>query len=284
VFYTRLKAPKLVHEYFERTGKNSVVEWWNPEQGDRASLLNQQIKLVINWINDLINQSKQYRILEIGVGKGRVASVLWKSLKPAVKSKINYYGQDINKIMLKKAKTRFKQEKIPILLFQGKADTLPFGDSFFDIVICLETVVHLPLMKETLKEWKRVSKSGGVIISDVDNLFSFRRLLKSLFLYLSKLLGSKVEPKGNGIFKAHTLKEYKNLLSNAGFQIKKFYHLGFFTPIDISIAAFSFKPKNIYVIPPWLAKHLQKLNKFIENIYPFAYFSEYFISLVVKTP
>lgn len=282
MFYTKLTTPELVNDYFEQAGKGSVVDWWNPEQSNRAHLLNRQMKLISGWIEKLVNQSEQYKILEIGVGKGRVASALWRNLPQEARNRITYYGLDINKVMLEKANARFRQEKISVSLRKGRADILPLKDAFFDAIICLETVVHLPLMKKVLKEWMRVVKPGGIVISDVDNLFSIRRLSKSFFLFLSHLLGSTLKPKGEGIFKAYTLKEYQGLLTSAGFKIKKIYRLGFFTPIDISIAFLSSEFKNIYLMPPWLAKYLEKLNKFIENTYPFSWFSEYIISLAVK--
>lgn len=49
-------------------------------------------------------------------------------------------------------------------LYQGVAQRLPFGDSFFDLVVSLDVLEHLKDDVSAVNETKRVLKEGGIFI------------------------------------------------------------------------------------------------------------------------
>lgn len=72
---------------------------------------------------------------------------------------------------------------------------LPFEDSSFDAVICVEVIEHLKHYESTLKEFKRILKKGGKLILTTPNYFSFwpiiewiwsSRFFKNPHLHVSK--------------------------------------------------------------------------------------------------
>ena len=73
------------------------------------------------------------KILDIGCAKGFLLYELKK-----INSKIEIYGLDISKYAIENAKSEIKE-----FLVHGNAKSLPFKDSFFDLVISINTIDHL---------------------------------------------------------------------------------------------------------------------------------------------
>ena len=82
-------------------------------------------------------------------------------------------GLDINNLRLKCAKINLKG-KSNIALVRGEATKLPFNNSFFDFVICLELIEHLNKKYHMLflREIQRVAKEKAIIIISTPNLYS----------------------------------------------------------------------------------------------------------------
>src|SRR3989344_8801524 len=120
----------------------------------------------------------------------------WKSLKPFIKGirgnvldigcadgnltikiadflpRTNIYGIDLYEKVINFAKSR--NSRVNFLV--ADAAKLPFKNNFFDAVICVEALEHMPDIGNVLAEIKRVLKSDGklIIAQDTDNwLFNF---------------------------------------------------------------------------------------------------------------
>lgn len=70
-------------------------------------------------------------------------------------------------------------------------DSLPFEDNSFDILICMETLEHVPYPREAMKEFKRIIKDNGIIIISLPNEYN-------LYLRLAYLLGIKMHNTDSG--------------------------------------------------------------------------------------
>ncbi len=85
--------------------------------------------------------------LEVGVGTGRFAEALGVR-----------YGIDTSLKMILKAKER---GVVPVL---GRAESLPFRDGAFDLVLIVVTLCFVEDPRAVLREVRRVLRPGGVVL------------------------------------------------------------------------------------------------------------------------
>ncbi len=97
------------------------------------------------------------KILDIGCGAGVLLSELRTQQKGIC------FGLDISSEAIK----LLKAMKMPGVV--ARLPEIPLKDSSFDVVIATEVLEHIENPSETLKQMKRVAKSGGFIICSVPN-------------------------------------------------------------------------------------------------------------------
>ncbi len=95
------------------------------------------------------------RVLEIGIGTGRIAL----PLAPHVQT---IYGIDLAVPMMKKLQAKQTSEKI--YLTHGNAEHLPYPDQTFDAAVAVHVFHLIPGWKNVLKELARVLKPEGKLI------------------------------------------------------------------------------------------------------------------------
>ncbi|MDQ0427373.1 ubiquinone/menaquinone biosynthesis C-methylase UbiE [Planomicrobium stackebrandtii] len=98
----------------------------------------------------------QGRALEIGFGTG---------------ANFRYYRNveqvdaiEPNPAMAKQAVKRIRKSRIPIRLYQAKAEQLPFADNSFDSVVATLVFCTIPEPIRALQEIQRVSKPGAKLL------------------------------------------------------------------------------------------------------------------------
>jgi ubiquinone/menaquinone biosynthesis C-methylase UbiE len=94
------------------------------------------------------------RILEVSCGHGGGASYLSRTLRPSA-----YVGLDLNATGIAFCRERHKVEDLTFV--QGDAESLPFADASFDVVVNVEASHCYPSMPRFLAEVARVLRSGG---------------------------------------------------------------------------------------------------------------------------
>jgi len=149
-------------------------------------------------------------VLDIGCGGGKAV----KEIASYV-SKGKVYGIDYSEDMVQLSKkvtdNLIKQSIVEIMY--GTVSSLPFPDNMFDFVTAFETYYFWPDLINDLTEVKRVLKPGAflLLVHAVykDNQFEKRNGK------LVNLLDIKI----------HTPDEYKDFLSEAGYQIEKINNL-----------------------------------------------------------
>lgn len=60
------------------------------------------------------------------------------------------------------------------------AEPLPWADASFDVIVCLETLEHLPGPRHTLREFARVLRPGGRLVISTPNVQSLLSRIKFL--------------------------------------------------------------------------------------------------------
>ncbi len=103
----------------------------------------------------------QGRILETAAGTGIVTRTMVKTLPPGVE----VLATDLNQAMLDLAATRLQAPNLKWQ--QADAQSLPFGDAAFDVVVCQFGVMFFPDKQGAYREALRVLKPGGRFQSNV---------------------------------------------------------------------------------------------------------------------
>jgi ubiquinone/menaquinone biosynthesis C-methylase UbiE len=131
-------------------------------------------------IIDLLEEDKTKKnILEVGAGTGRFSLLLAKRGNKVT-------SLDQSEDMLNQIKQKGKEREIEISLVKGDAFKLPFKNNTFDACISIRVLWHFENPEEIIKEMERVTKKDGLIIFDLLNKKSIRRLytpLANRFVY-----------------------------------------------------------------------------------------------------
>lgn len=133
------------------------------------------INKLSTWTKRILDNIEGDKILEIGVGTGKVAVHYPEHLKVV--------GIDFSKNMLSKAREEVK-DKDNITLIEMDAQHLSFEDNTFDTVVasCVFCAVHDPI--KGIKEMQRVCKPGGKIIM-VEHVRSSKKIKGKIMDWLN---------------------------------------------------------------------------------------------------
>lgn len=105
-------------------------------------------------------------ILDLGCGTGILEDRILK-----IKKDVIIFGCDFSYSML-----RILKEKRNIFSVCGCAQTLPFKNNLFDVVICFSSFPHFDDKKKTIEEIKRVLKKDGFFI--ISHLLSSQQIVE----------------------------------------------------------------------------------------------------------
>ncbi|GJM17014.1 MAG: hypothetical protein DHS20C13_23410 [Thermodesulfobacteriota bacterium] len=149
----------------------------------------------------LLNISKSsQKILEVGVGRGRMVKILRDNGVDA-----EFHGVDITE--------NAKQSGTIALI--GDARKLPYDDNTFDLVYSLGVIEHFPETHLAVAEHARVAKKGGYVLVTTPHLSVFTPLRYMFYLINDRKFGSFEEIRGRNI----KLNEMKRYFTQSGLNI-----------------------------------------------------------------
>ncbi len=159
-------------------------------------------------IGDWIDLGAGDKVLELGCGPGRYASML-KSIGFSVVAVDPHEFDDWS----------FLREVGGVEFRSGVfAEDLPFEDNQFDSVVCFGTLLYVNDVQKSLSEMKRVLKPGGrIALRTVNSGNNYTRRT-----------GARIDPASNHLFTKDGLCE---VLTSAGFRVNDCFGFGFFPPI-----------------------------------------------------
>ena len=134
------------------------------------------------------------KILEVGVGKGRMVKILRDNGVDA-----EFHGVDITE--------NAKQSGTVSVV--GDARKLPYDDNTFDLVYSLGVIEHFPETHLAVAEHARVTKKGGCVLITTPHLSVFTPLRYLFYLIKERSFGSFEEIQGRNI-KLDVMKGYFN--------------------------------------------------------------------------
>ena len=137
-------------------------------------------------------------VLDVGCGTGLLFDYL--------SSKVGFLvGIDISKNILREAKRKL-DSKNNVFLIQADADYLPFRNGIFDVVFAITLLQNMPSPSITLKEMRRVARSGALIlVTGLKKSFGFEEFRSILEDFLLEK-----------VWDLENLKDYIALLRSSG--------------------------------------------------------------------
>jgi ubiquinone/menaquinone biosynthesis C-methylase UbiE len=161
------------------------------------------------------------RVLDLGGGMGRIAVPL------AERYRVDLC--DISEAMLEQARAAARAAEVPAgqltTTIVDASKPLPFADASFDLLICLDLLVHLPDPATAVREMYRVLKPGGTALIDASNsvplwVFCYPRYVgKRPRRWLGTLRYGGVLPEWAGIVHHMRRGTFLRWLAAAGFQV-----------------------------------------------------------------
>ncbi len=106
-------------------------------------------------------QGRSLRVLELAAGTGAVT----RHLRRALPDDATLVSTDLNDAMVEYARNSVTDDGIEWR--QADAETLPFEDGSFDVVVCQFGYMFLPDKVQGLREARRVLGEGGVLLASV---------------------------------------------------------------------------------------------------------------------
>jgi ubiquinone/menaquinone biosynthesis C-methylase UbiE len=107
------------------------------------------------------NSAQRLRVLEVSVGTGANLRAL------AARGDFNgieYFGLDLSWGMLRQCSLNCRRRHLPVHLFQGQAELLPFRDEVFDCVFHVGGINFFSDQSSAIHEMIRVAKPGSKIV------------------------------------------------------------------------------------------------------------------------
>lgn len=187
------------------------------------------LQLYIGVVDGLV--AKNSKILDIGCGHGGLMESVYK--KTAFT-----YGIDPDKRALDKNKI-IKHKHC------GTVESMPYADSFFDVVVSAFVLEHLEDPTKAFTEIHRVLKPGGRVVFLTPNARNYNvwiiRLIPEHFhdFFTRKLYGRQEHDTFSKFYRINSAKQIKSILSPIGFKEEKLLLNG--DPTYISFNNFLFK-------------------------------------------
>jgi SAM-dependent methyltransferase len=132
-------------------------EAFGEDIGQNSWLTSDEHDLFISWMP----LSPGSRVLDVACGSGHT------TLRIARRTGCGVVGVDIHESAIAEAHATAQQSGLgdrASFELHDASEPLPFGDSSFDAIICIDAINHLPDRPAILADWARVLKPGAVLV------------------------------------------------------------------------------------------------------------------------
>jgi len=133
--------------------KQRLRETWMA--GDFGVIASYNIKLGEQFVSR-INIGPGMKVLDVACGTGNTTM-------PAARAGAAVTGVDIAPNLLEQARSRASQEGLSVQFDEGDAETLPYPDASFDLVLSMFGAMFAPRPEVVAAELLRVCRPGGAI-------------------------------------------------------------------------------------------------------------------------
>jgi ubiquinone/menaquinone biosynthesis C-methylase UbiE len=137
----------------EHARKHDLDKFYSHPNSIFRYIENKRIKTLINFAQI----SDNHLVLEAGCGIGNILERIKQG---------RLFGIDISAIQIERAKKRLGSR---VEFIRSPAENTPFGDRYFDRIICTEVFEHVLDPSLVLLEMKRILKDKGIISLSIPN-------------------------------------------------------------------------------------------------------------------
>lgn len=123
--------------------------------GDYA-IVGTTLQIVGESLCEAVDLRSNQRVLDVAAGNGNATLAAARRFADVVST--DYVGA-----LLERGRARADTERLPVLFQEADAETLPFADASFDVVLSTFGVMFTPDQKQAANEMMRVCRSGGKI-------------------------------------------------------------------------------------------------------------------------
>lgn len=168
-------STKITADYWNMRGE-TYSRSWKSEAKKRLSRLeidfvHQAVELAAK--NNLEHQP--LRVLEIGVGTGRIAETI-------LNNNIEYYGTDISQTMVDYCTSKFSNNaKVRCLLVHDILYPVPRDFGSFDVVIAMRVLAYSKAWQEELANIHQAMNVGGYLVFSFPNRYSSIKITRFVF-------------------------------------------------------------------------------------------------------
>jgi len=146
--------------------KPQIREWWDAAEHDYDAVAahgvhsEEERELWTEVITQLLGSDQQLKILDMGTGTGFLALLL---------AELGYEvtGADWAANKLEKAKKKMEGTGTSVNFVVEDAENLSFESEQFDAVVSRHLIWTLANPDSAFKEWARVTKPGGKVLTDI---------------------------------------------------------------------------------------------------------------------
>lgn len=159
-----MKIPRNVKRYF--ASSKTTSRWWHPEsKSPKENPFLPFRDIFVREASDVIAMAdpRSKLILDAGIGDGRISNRL------ADAGAGDICALDISHEMLTTASHAREIDLSRVEFVRGDIECLPLRDSTFEVILCIQTLVHVPRPEIALAELARVTVPGGRILVDITN-------------------------------------------------------------------------------------------------------------------
>ena len=155
-----------------------AAEWWQADA--TIAPLNRLNPLRFQYFDQLIPDWRRLKVLDVGCGGGFTCEFL-------AQRGAEVWGTDQSSACIEAAETHAHESKLDVHYRVGMAEALPWEDSSFDVVVCVDVLEHVKNPRQAIAEIARVLKPGGLFCFDTINRTVRSRLI--MIWLLENLLG-----------------------------------------------------------------------------------------------
>lgn len=139
---------------------HSAAQWWHPQA--KIFALHHLNPLRFEYFDRHITNWQALKVLDIGCGGGFSCEFI-------AAREAQVFGIDQSKSCISTAKAHAAGNQFDIDYQYGFAESLPYLDKTFDVVLCVDVLEHVADLKQTIAEIHRVLKPGGIFFFDTIN-------------------------------------------------------------------------------------------------------------------
>jgi SAM-dependent methyltransferase len=137
--------------------ENAIVTPSQYAQWRETSLGRSTERVELGLVFELAGPLAGRRLLDVGTGDGTYAL-------EAARRGADVTGLDSDLAMLAAARERARESSVPLTLEAGRAESLPFADASFDVVLAITVLCFVPDANAAVKEIARVLAPGGELV------------------------------------------------------------------------------------------------------------------------